>query len=84
MIEFEDDKTKQELLGAIREISAELSKMDEARDQIKEIIDATADAFDLPKPLIRKVARLYHKKTAAQFETEAEEIKSVYKQITLV
>jgi phage gpG-like protein len=84
MIEIEDDKTKQELLGAIREITLELSKMDESRDVIKEIISATADAFDLPKPLIRKVAKLYHKKTAAQFETEAEEIKSVYKQITLV
>jgi hypothetical protein len=84
MIEIEDDKTKQELLGAIREITLELSKMDESRDAIKEIISATADAFNLPKPLIRKVAKLYHKKTAAQFETEAEEIKSVYKQITLV
>lgn len=84
MIEIEDDKTKQELLGAIREITLELSKMDESRDAIKEIISATADTFDLPKPLIRKVAKLYHKKTAAQFETEAEEIKSVYKQITLV
>jgi hypothetical protein len=83
-MELEDDKTKKELLGAIREISAELYKMDEARDAIKEIIDATADAFNLPKPLVRKVARLYHKKTAAQFEHEAEEIKSVYKQITLV
>ena len=83
-MEIEDDKTKEELLGAIREISAELAKMDEARDAIKEIIDAAADAFTLPKPLIRKVAKLYHKKTAAQFEHEAEEIKSVFKQITLV
>jgi phage gpG-like protein len=83
-MELEDDKTKKELLGAIREISTELYKIDEARDQIKEIIDATADAFNLPKPLVRKVAKLYHKKTAAQFEHEAEEIKSVYKQITLV
>lgn len=83
-MQIEDDKTKAELLGAVREISTELSKMDEARDQIKEIIDATADAFNLPKPLIRKVARLYHKKNAAQFEHEADAIKSVYKQITLV
>ena len=83
-MQIEDDKTKAELLGAVREISTELSKIDEARDQIKEIIDATADAFKLPKPLIRKVAKLYHKKNAAQFEHEAEAIKSVYKQITLV
>lgn len=83
MIEFKDDKAKKELLGAIREITELLEKNDENRDMIKEIINATADTFDIAKPLIRKVARLYHKKNVAQFENEAAEIKSVYKQITL-
>jgi hypothetical protein len=58
--------------------------MEGCRDQIKEIINATAATFQLPKPLIRKVSRLYHKKNAAQFENETSEIKTVYKQITLV
>lgn len=86
----EDTKTKTELLALMREISTELYKMEEARDQVREIINAGADAFNLPKPLIRKVAKLYHNtaagrtKNAAQFEHEVDEIKSVYKQITLV
>lgn len=84
MIDLTDSKTKQELLDAVKEISEQLGKMDDCRDQIKNIIDATADAFDLPKPLIRKVAKLYHKKNAAQFESETAEIKNVYKHITLV
>jgi hypothetical protein len=84
MIDLTDPKTKKELLDAVQEISHELGKMDDCRDQIKNIIDAAADAFDMPKPLIRKVAKLYHKKNAAQFENETAEIKNVYKQITLV
>jgi hypothetical protein len=84
MIDLTDSKTKQELLDAVKEISVELGKMDDCREQVKNIIDAASDAFDIPKPLIRKVAKLYHKKTAAQFENETAEIKNVYKQITLV
>jgi len=84
MADLKDDTAKRELLDAIKEISTELGKMEECRDQIKEIINATADAFDIPKPLIRKVSKLYYKKTAAQFENETAEIKSLYKQITLV
>ena len=44
----EDTKTKTELLALMREISTELYKMEEARDQVREIINAAADAFNLP------------------------------------
>lgn len=76
------EKDKEALLEVVREISEELTKMDESRDQIKEIISAANSAFDIPKPMIRKVARLYHKRTAAAFEAEAAEIKSIYSSIT--
>ena len=84
MIDLTDPKAQKELRGAVKEISVQLAQMDDCRDQIKEIINAAADTFNLPKPLIRKVSRLYHKKNAAQFENEAAEIKNVYKHITLV
>jgi hypothetical protein len=84
MIDLTDEKTKKELLGVVKEISVHLEAMDENREQIKEIINAAADAFELPKPLIRKVSRLYYKKNAAQFENETADIKNVYKHITLV
>lgn len=76
------EKDKEALLGVVREISEEFSKMDDAREQVKEIINAAHDNFGIPKPMIRKVARLYHKRTAAAFEAEAAEIKSIYSSIT--
>lgn len=84
MIDIEDEDQKLDMLNIIKEISAELSKMDDSRDQIKEIIGAAAEAFTLPKPLIRKVARLYHKKNVADFENETSDIKNLYKAITVV
>lgn len=76
------EKDKAALLEVVREISHEFSKMDDARDQIKNIIGAAFDNYGIPKPMIRKVARLYHKRTAAAFEAEAAEIKNIYSTIT--
>lgn len=81
-IDTEDPKVKEQMLTVIREICDEFEKMDDARDQIKEIINATHSALKIPKPLIRKVARLYHKRNAAAFEAEAADIKSLYTVIT--
>lgn len=82
MIDLEDPKAKADMLEAVRQICEEYSKMDDARDQVKEIIGAVHDAHDIPKPLIRKVARLYHKRNAAAFEAETSEIKNLYSAIT--
>lgn len=81
-IDITDPKVKQEMHDAVREICEQLSIIDDARDQIKEIINAAHDALGIHKPMIRKVARLYHKKNASAFEAEAEGIKSIYTAIT--
>jgi hypothetical protein len=84
MIDVEDEQQKLDMLNVIKEIGIELSKMDDSRDQIKQIIGAAAEEFDIGKPLIRKVARLYHKKNVADFENETSDIKNLYKAITVV
>jgi hypothetical protein len=84
MNQLKDVNEQRAMLDAIKEIGEELSKMDDARDQIKEIINATSDALDVEKSLIRKVAKLYHKKNVASFENETSVIKDLYKQITTI
>jgi histone H3/H4 len=81
-IDIEDPKTKQEMLDAVREICEQFRIMDDARDQVKEIIIAAHAALDIPKPMVRKVARLYHKKNASAVEAENAAIKSLYTIIT--
>jgi len=79
---IDDKEKKNAMLSAVKEISEELHKIEVSRDQIKEIIGATSDALDIEKKLIRVVAKLYHKRTAAAFEIESAEIKELYSDIT--
>lgn len=84
MNQLKDENEQRAMLEAIKQISDELSNMDDARDQIKEIINATSDALDIEKSFIRKVAKIYHKKNAASFENETSVIKDLYQQITTI
>jgi hypothetical protein len=77
-----DEKTKSELVAVMKELSLEMSKIEESRDQIKEIIGAASETFEISKGLIRKVSRFYHKRNISEFENEASEIKNLYSQIT--
>lgn len=81
-LEFEDASEKAAFIAVMKEISDELHNIEAARDQIKEIIDAAHDTFDVPKPLLRKLSRFYHKKNFGTFEIEAAELKNLYAQIS--
>lgn len=81
-IDLKDAKTKAELVAVMKEISHEMHLIETSRDQIKEIISAASDTFNIDKSLLRKVSRFYHKRNIAEYETEASEIKNLYTQIT--
>ncbi len=66
------------MLG-VKEIAEEFSRQEEVRDQIKDIVSAISAKTKVPKPMIRKVARLYFKKAGAAFEAETSEIQNLYK-----
>jgi hypothetical protein len=80
--ELKDDKARAAMLGVMKEISEQMSKIDVAREQVNEILDAAAKAFQIPKPMLRKVSKLYHKQGINEFETEVADVKNIYKQIT--
>lgn len=81
-IELEDEKAREELRAVMKEISLEMHKIEVSRDQIKEIIEAASETFDIEKPLLRKVSRLYHKKNIADYRNESDAVKSLYEQVT--
>tara|TARA_B110000495_G_C22844488_1_gene492419 strand:+ start:467 stop:730 length:264 start_codon:yes stop_codon:yes gene_type:complete len=81
-MEFKNEKEREDMLAVMKEISHHLHLGEVARDQIKEIIEAAAETFDLEKSLIRKVSRFYHKKSISEFENETSDIKNLYNQIT--
>lgn len=80
--ELKDDKARAAMLGVMKEISEQMSKIDVARDQVNEILDAAAKAFEIAKPMLRKVSKLYHKQAMSEYETEVADVKNIYNQLT--
>ena len=79
---LKDDKARAAMLGVMKEMSEQMAKIDDARDQANEILDAAAKAFDIPKPMLRKVSKLYHKQAMSEYETEVADIKNIYNQLS--
>lgn len=65
----------------IKEIATELGNMDDAREQIKNIIDDASKQFNIEKPLIRKVSKLYYKQNMPVFENETSIVRELYRAI---
>lgn len=78
MIEFDSEADRLAFHAGIKEIERSLTVMAAERETIKDIVDAHFEKFDIPKPVIRKVANLYFKKAAAEFEEHTEDVKSLY------
>lgn len=76
-----DPKERQAIRTALDQISEQMSDIQTAKVQINEILKALEDKYKIPKKTLRKVANLYFKQTVTEFETEASEIKEVYKSI---
>ena len=83
MITFENDTKRDEFQKAIKEIVSELSVITDCRTQINEIIHELYTSHGVSKPVIRKVAKLYQTRSAADFESETAEITGIYADITL-
>jgi len=77
-----DPAKRKAVLDAIKEVSASMTKIGVEKDHIKAVINSVSDGFDIPKPMIRKVAVLYHKQNVKDFDNQHAAIKELYKRIT--
>lgn len=66
------------LLGAMKELSDSMTRVEAERDFQKEAIDSVAEELDLEKKYIRKLATIYHKQNMTQFKQENEEVETLY------
>lgn len=76
-----DPAIKKAVQDALKEYSAECTQIETHKEHQKNILDAIHDVSGLEKKHIRKIARLYHKQSLAQAETEFSEVKDLYVQI---
>lgn len=73
---------KKKLRGAIQEISNSMTRMEAERDLIKEIIKEQSDQFQIPKKILAKIAKTYHKQNLTQEVEDHEDFVELYEEVT--
>mgnify|MGYP001040308867 CR=1 FL=1 len=69
---------KDKIFGAVKEISASLTRIEAERSLIKEIVGEFSKQYQIPRKQINKIARTYHKQNRTSVEEEHEEFTTLY------
>ena len=75
---------RKKILDAITEISHSMTRISAERDFIKDAVSDVSDKFQIPKKIVAKMARVYHKQS---FNTESEEnseFESLYEEVVVI
>lgn len=73
---------KKDLQGAIQEISNSMLRSEAERDLVKEIVKEQSDQLQIPKKVISKIAKTYHKQNLAQEVADHEDFVELYEKVT--
>lgn len=73
-----DDDQLKALRDGVKEISVHMSKMDREREGIKDIVDSLKDELKIPKKIINRIAKTYHKQNFAEVNVEDNEFATLY------
>lgn len=76
------DEQKKKLQGAIREISASFTRAEAERDLVREIVKEQSAELLIPKKIITKIAKTYHKQNLTQEVADHEEFVEIYETVT--
>ena len=78
------DEQKGALQKAIREISDSMTRTEAERDLIREIVKEQSDTLQIPKKVVSKIAKTYHKQSLHQDIADHEDFVELYEKITKV
>lgn len=70
------------LKGAIQEISNSMTRMEAERDLIREIVKEQSAELQIPKKIISKIAKTYHKQNLTQEVQDHEDFVELYETVT--
>lgn len=69
------------LKKGLKELSDVMTMQEAQRDTLKEIINSVYDELKIPKKIIRKMAKTYHKSNYSEVVAEQEEFELLYEGI---
>lgn len=76
------DEQKKQLKGAIQEISNSMLRSEAERDLIREIVKEQSAELQIPKKIINKIAKTYHKQSLTQDIQDHEDFVELYDKVT--
>jgi hypothetical protein len=79
---FGTEEDRKKFMGAVKEISNSMIRIEAERDLIKEIVKEKSDEFQIPRKIINKIAKTYHKQNLTQVEAEHDEFVEIYEETT--
>jgi hypothetical protein len=77
-----DEKQLKEIKGYIVEVNECLIKIADHQKQIKDIIEQASDATKIPKKILKKMAKTYHKQNFQIEVAETKEFEALFEGIT--
>jgi len=79
-----DDKSRKEIMDAVKEISVSLTRIDGEKEQVKNIVEDIALGYKsngITKAMINKIARIYHKQNKDVTFGQNEDLETLYETI---
>jgi hypothetical protein len=73
---------KRDLQKAVQEISNSMTRMEAERDLIREIVKDQSQNLQIPKKIVSKIAKTYHKQNLTQEIADHEEFVELYESVT--
>lgn len=76
------DDAKKKITDAMNEISNSMLRAEAEKELQKEVINKLFDEYKIPKKVLSKMARVYHKQNFAEEKATHEEFEELYRSIT--
>tara|TARA_Y100000389_G_C17277283_1_gene421084 strand:- start:26 stop:280 length:255 start_codon:yes stop_codon:yes gene_type:complete len=75
------DEDRKRIRGAMEEISNSYTRTEAERDFVKDAINELSEEVDIPKNILRKMARIFHKQNITDVVSEVEDIEALMESI---
>ena len=72
---------KEKVAAAIREMSDSMLRIDAEKELMKDIVDVTAEKYEIDKKQFRKIANIFHKRNLEESRTETNEVFELYEEL---
>jgi Zn-dependent M32 family carboxypeptidase len=81
-ITISSPEDRKKIKDAVQEISNSMLRMEAERDLIKEIVKEVSDNHQIPRKIIAKIAKTFHKQNLTQEIADHEDFVEVYETVT--